>query len=190
MIYFDILPPIKTLPDADRGKLFTAMLEYAQFGVVPEFDGALNMAWQFILPKLDRDEEAYKKKSVVPKKYAVFCREYRKANPGIDPPSFEEWKSNYQSGSYQPISTDIERYPTTTPTTTPTTAPTTAPTASTKPTSKTDTAGKGEHERENPPSASGDYTKQSEAEYEDRRAEKLRVFEEHLTKKGGGLNAL
>ena len=112
MIYFDILPALKILPDADRGKLFMAMLEYAQFGAVPDFDGALDMAWQFIYPKLDRDAEAYNN-ACKGKKYAVFCREYKKAN-SAEPPSFAEWKSNYRSGSYQPISTDIGRYPTTT----------------------------------------------------------------------------
>ena len=30
MLYFDILEPIKVLPDADKGRLFVAMLEYGQ----------------------------------------------------------------------------------------------------------------------------------------------------------------
>lgn len=45
MLYFDILEPLKVLPDADKGRLFVAILEYGQFGVVPEFEGMLAMAW-------------------------------------------------------------------------------------------------------------------------------------------------
>lgn len=52
MLYFDILEPLKVLPDADKGRLFVAILEYGQFGVVPEFEGMLAMAWGFIKPKL------------------------------------------------------------------------------------------------------------------------------------------
>ena len=36
MVYFDMLGPIKVLPDADKGRLFVAMLEYGQSGIWAE----------------------------------------------------------------------------------------------------------------------------------------------------------
>ena len=38
MVYFDMMGPLSKLPDADKGRLFWAMLEYGKFGTVPEFD--------------------------------------------------------------------------------------------------------------------------------------------------------
>lgn len=38
MLYFDILDPIRVLPDADKGRLLVAMLEYGKNGTVPEFE--------------------------------------------------------------------------------------------------------------------------------------------------------
>ena len=39
MLYFDILEPIRMLPDEDKGRLLVAMLEYGKEGKVPQFDG-------------------------------------------------------------------------------------------------------------------------------------------------------
>ena len=88
MLYFDILEPIRVLPDADKGRLLVAMLEYGQSGTVPEFDGMLALAWGFVKPKLDRDDESYKE-AKVQRKYAAFCKKRNGLNlPKI---SFEEW---------------------------------------------------------------------------------------------------
>ena len=55
MLYFDILEPIRRLPDAEKGQLLVAMLEYGQSGVVPVFDSfALSLAWEFISSLLKR----------------------------------------------------------------------------------------------------------------------------------------
>ena len=45
MLYFDILKPLRVLPDADKGRLFEAILEYGENGTIPSFDGMLAMAW-------------------------------------------------------------------------------------------------------------------------------------------------
>ena len=37
MLYFDIEPGLKMLDDPQRGRLLTAIMEYAHFGVVPDF---------------------------------------------------------------------------------------------------------------------------------------------------------
>ena len=77
MLYFDILEPIKVLPDADKGRLLVAMLEYGQSGKQPQFDGMLGLAWGFIKPKIDKDEAEYNQ-SVLRRQYATVCRERKK----------------------------------------------------------------------------------------------------------------
>ena len=111
MVYFDMLGPIKVLPDADKGRLFVAMLEYGQSGVAPQFDGMLALAWEFAKPKLDRDNEEYNR-TVLKRQYATFCRDRKKkGEPEI---SFEEWMMTIDNQSYQVIPHDTKWYPTTT----------------------------------------------------------------------------
>ena len=137
MLYFDILEPIKVLPDADKGRLLVAMLEYGQTGVVPVFDGMLALAWGFVKPKIDKDSEEYNR-TVLKRQYATFCRDRKKkGEPDI---TFEEWLMTIDDHSYQMISHDIKWYPTTTPTTTPSTnTSTTITTAAAATTSTTKT---------------------------------------------------
>ena len=118
MLYFDILEPIKVLPDADKGRLLVAMLEYGQTGTVPVFDGMLALAWGFVKPKIDKDSEEYNR-TVLKRQYATFCRDRKKkGEPDI---TFEEWMMTIDDHSYQMISHDTKWYPTTTATTTPST---------------------------------------------------------------------
>ena len=88
MLYFDILEPIRVLPDDEKGRLLVAMLEYGQSGTVPEFDGMLALAWGFVKPKLDRDDESYEE-AKVQRKYAAFCKKRNGLNLPKIP--FEEW---------------------------------------------------------------------------------------------------
>ena len=131
MVYFDMLGPIKVLPDADKGRLFVAMLEYGQSGILPEFDGMLALAWGFVKPKIDKDEAEYNQ-SVLRRQYATTCRERKKkGEPEI---SFEEWLKTIDNQNHHMIPhgnqkpsmmiNDNQWYPTTT--TTPTTITTTA----------------------------------------------------------------
>lgn len=127
MLYFDILEPIKVLPDADKGRLLVAMLEYGQCGTVPEFDGMLALAWGFVKPKIDKDSEEYNR-TILKRQYATFCRDRKKkGEPEI---SFEEWLITIGDQSYQMISHDNKWYPTTS-TTTPTTPSTNTSTTTT-----------------------------------------------------------
>ena len=116
MLYFDILEPIRVLPDADKGRLLVAMLEYGQSGSVPEFEGMLALAWGFVKPKIDKDSEEYNR-TVLKRQYATFCRDRKKkGEPDI---TFDEWLIAYGDQSYQVVSSDSKWYPTTTiPTTT------------------------------------------------------------------------
>ena len=118
MLYFDILEPIKVLPDADKGRLLVAMLEYGQKGTVPEFDGMLALAWGFVKPKIDKDSEEYNR-TILKRQYATFCRDRKKkGEPDI---SFDEWLMTIDDQSYHMISHDTKWYPTTSTTTTPST---------------------------------------------------------------------
>ena len=130
MLYFDILEPIKVLPDADKGRLLVAMLEYGQSGTVPVFDGMLALAWGFVKPKIDKDEEEYNL-SVLRRQYATTCRERkRKGEPEI---TFDEWlKTNGNHDNQKPsmMTNDNQWYPTTS----------TTPTSSTNTSTSTATA--------------------------------------------------
>ena len=146
MLYFDILEPIKVLPDADKGRLLVAMLEYGQTGKAPEFDGMLALAWGFVKPKIDKDEAEYKG-VVLKRQYATVCRDRkRKGEPEI---TFDEWLRTNGNNDNQitsmmtndtpMISNDIKWYPTTSTTpstntsiTTPTTTAAAATTSTTK----------------------------------------------------------
>lgn len=130
MLYFDILEPIRVLPDADKGRLLVAMLEYGQSGKVPVFDGMLALAWGFVKPKIDKDSEEYNR-TVLKRQYATFCRDRKKK--GEQEISFEEWLMTIDDQSYQMISRDTKWYPTTTttPSTTTNTSTTTAAAATT-----------------------------------------------------------
>lgn len=111
MFYFDIRPCIKRLSLEEKGQLFEAILDYGEYGAIPEVDGVLGIAWDFIQPKLDLDAERYDTK-VEQKRYATFVREVKKR--GETPMPFDEWKQLSDAERGQVISADIGRYPTTT----------------------------------------------------------------------------
>ena len=141
MLYFDILEPIKVLPDADKGRLLVAMLEYGQTGTVPVFDGMLALAWGFVKPKIDKDEAEYNL-SVLRRQYATVCRERkRKGEPEI---TFDEWlKTNGTHDNQKPsmVTNDNQWYPTTTATTTPSTNTSTPTSTAAAATTTTPTTG-------------------------------------------------
>ena len=144
MLYFDILEPIKVLPDADKGRLLVAMLEYGQTGKAPEFDGMLELAWGFVKPKIDKDESEYNL-SVLRRQFATVCRERkRKGEPEI---TFDEWlKTNVNLDNQRPsmMTNDNQWYPTTTTTpSTNTSSSTTTATAAAATTSTTKGGGDG-----------------------------------------------
>ena len=138
MLYFDILEPIRVLPDADKGRLLVAMLEYGQTGKVPVFDGMLALAWGFVKPKIDKDSEEYNR-TVLKRQYATFCRDRKKkGEPEI---SFEEWVMTIDNQSYQMISHDTKWHPTTTTTPSTTISTTTATATATAAAATTNTTG-------------------------------------------------
>lgn len=137
MLYFDILEPIKVLPNEDKGRLLEAILEYGRYGTVPEFDGMLALAWGFVRPKIDRDREEYNR-SVLRRQYATACRERKKkGEPEI---TFDEWVKTLGIGDYQGVSlviNDDQWYPTTTTAASTSTTPSTPTSTTTKTTTST-----------------------------------------------------
>lgn len=92
MFYFDMLPALKRLTKVQKADLFEALLEYAQYGVFPEFDDiGVSVAWDFIQPRIDRDAQAYDLKCLK-NQYSVYCREAKKN--GKDPVPFDDWKAD------------------------------------------------------------------------------------------------
>lgn len=59
MLYFDIRPSLNRMSREEKGSLLEAILDYGQFGVVPELEGPLGYVWDFIQPRLDQDRERY-----------------------------------------------------------------------------------------------------------------------------------
>ena len=62
--YFSYLENIKRLDDSERGRLFTACLNYAMSGIEPQLTGNESFVWDGIRGQIDRDN----------KKYDEFCQ--------------------------------------------------------------------------------------------------------------------
>lgn len=136
MIYFETARAVKRCSFEEKGRLFDAILEYAEFGVVPDLPQPLDMAWAFIVDKLDRDNERYAEiqgKNRVKGLISDFKRNYAPAH-GLDPDDkealtrFIALRSQVNDGPPQLTAVDSGQP------IQPTTSPTTSPTATTTPT--------------------------------------------------------
>lgn len=104
MVYFDdVLPSLQCLTTEDAGRLFIAMLQYGQNGTIPNFGDSigLNIAWNFIRPKIDRDNASYDE-AVLKSQYGVYKRETKRH--GEAPLDFDEWCQTQSSTSQTPSS--------------------------------------------------------------------------------------
>ena len=122
MLYFEMRNVFEELSNEKRGILISAILDYSEFGIQPDFRGSLRIAWASIRHKLDRDDDNYARKSQV-RRYAVYIRESKK--DGVLPLPYEQWLASLPETSQPETSNDTNRYPTTTTTAT-ATATTTA----------------------------------------------------------------
>ncbi len=127
MFYFDLIPALEMMDDADAGRIFKAALEYAKCGTLPEFCGMAAVAWAFIQPKIDRDGESYQE-SVIDKKYAAYCSHLKVGQTRLER---DEWYEQIYLQTPAPASKCQQVQPTTSTATTATPAPT--PTASRTP---------------------------------------------------------
>ena len=131
MLYFELRPSLRRLSSRERLALYDAIMDYGEWGVVPDFRGSLRIAWASIRHKLDRDDDNYARKSQV-RRYAVYIRESKK--DGVLPLPYEQWLASLPETSQPETSNDTNRYPTTT-----TTATATATSTATATTTATST---------------------------------------------------
>lgn len=58
-VFTDLIDQIEEYGDAERGRLFTAMLEYARSAKEPEFRGNERFIWKSLKASIDRDRDTY-----------------------------------------------------------------------------------------------------------------------------------
>lgn len=61
-VYTDFVQSMEPLSDAERGRLFTAMLEYAEQGTEPDLRGNERFVWPTAKQNIDRQKSSYKNK--------------------------------------------------------------------------------------------------------------------------------
>lgn len=59
VLYLDYKQHLELLSDEECGLLLRAIFEYEESSLIPEFSGAMAMAFSFISANLDRDREKY-----------------------------------------------------------------------------------------------------------------------------------
>ena len=59
MLYLSVYDALKDMPKEDVGALLLALMEYALYGVIPDFTGINAMAWNFIRSYADADRKRY-----------------------------------------------------------------------------------------------------------------------------------
>ena len=110
MPYFEMRNVFEVLSNEKRGILVSAILDYSEHGIQPDFRGSLRIAWASIRHKLDRDDEAYLR-NVQQRRYALYARECKR--DGAEPLSYKEWRVSKDSEAERPTSGDNRSYPST-----------------------------------------------------------------------------
>ena len=143
MIYFEsVRPALSRLDNEQCGALFRAIIDYAEYGAVPDLEPMTGMVFDLLRPKIDRDAEKYEE-SREQRQHAVYVREAKRR--GEQPLTLPEWRLYRETSSDNgPISPDIENigpYPSTT--ISPATATSTTTALSTSSSVSSSTAGEG-----------------------------------------------
>ena len=73
MIYFELRAMVKLLSDAEKGKLFEAILDYGETGITPPLTDTLKIAWPLIKYQLDADNSRYEQQAIK-RRYAAYVR--------------------------------------------------------------------------------------------------------------------
>ena len=90
MLYFDaVRPAISRLNETQCGVLLRSVMDYAQYGVIPELDPMMGLAFDMLVPKIDRDAERYEE-SREQRQYAAYTREKKRS--GEQALSIAEWR--------------------------------------------------------------------------------------------------
>ena len=88
MVYFELRGMLQLLTDAEKGKLFEAILEYGETGVVGELTDTLKVAWPLIQMRLDMDNSRYEL-TIMKRRYAAYTRWAKEHGKPVQ--TFEEW---------------------------------------------------------------------------------------------------
>lgn len=127
MIYFETGQAIKGLDYETKGRLFEAIMEYAEFGTIPPMDGILAAVWPFVANSIDRDAARYEE--LVEKRRKAGQASAAKKQAVAD----NGQQSSTSVGTSQHVLANVNTgqhiQPTPTPTPTSTTTPTSTPTA-------------------------------------------------------------
>lgn len=112
MIYWETFEALDTLADEDVKRVLTAIRQYSQYGVLPDFTGSdvLSMFWLMFRPRLDADTE----------KYERICEQRRNAVNS-------RWEKERQKAKDTDVYERIRNIPTTATSTTSASTPTSAP---------------------------------------------------------------
>ena len=141
MLYFDaVRPAISRLDETQCGVLLRSVMDYAQYGVVPELDPMTGLAFDMLVPKIDRDAERYEE-SREQRQYAGYVREKKRS--GEQALSIAEWRlAKLRAGESDngPIRPDNGPLPSTSAATTTTAAAATTTTTSASPSASSTTS--------------------------------------------------
>lgn len=170
MLWFDLRPCLKRLSLEEKGLLFECILDYAEYGAVPELEGMTGVAWDFIQPRIDRDAERYEE--VVENKRRAARKRWDKQEESLQ----DDADGCSRMQVHARASDALQTMPTTTPTSTPTTKTTPSPTATSTftPTAKPRAAGRCGPDRQ---------AVAEEMSFEDLRQQKLKMLSGMM---GGG----
>ena len=92
MIYFDLLPALRSMTLKQKGELFQAIMDYAYDRTEPEMKGFVGMAWHFVRPNIDRDSARYDR-IVMRNCYARYAKRCKKE--GVTPKAYGDWCITY-----------------------------------------------------------------------------------------------
>ncbi len=60
MVYFHLMEPLSAMEDDQFGRMIRSLMEYAQYGIIPQFDDpAMTIAWGYLRHAADVDKERY-----------------------------------------------------------------------------------------------------------------------------------
>ena len=91
MIYFDLLPALRSMSNSDKGALFEAILEYGNCRRELPLSSKAQILWPIIKQRLDRDEMQYVN-AVTKRAYAAYIR-WAKHN-AQEPMDFTSWQES------------------------------------------------------------------------------------------------
>ena len=100
MLYFELRPCIDQLQEKEKAELLVAMMDYGEYGSVPELSERVGLIWPLIRQKLDRDTKRYEQ-TVQNKRYAAYVRDCK--YHGNEPLRRTDWEKAF----HHVISADI-----------------------------------------------------------------------------------